>query len=691
MTAHAQSHNERKPNRLVSQTSPYLLQHAYNPVDWFPWGAEALQKAKDEDKPIIVSIGYSACHWCHVMERESFENETIAELMNGKFVCIKVDREERPDVDTIYMEAVQAMGERGGWPLNVFLTPDAKPFFGGTYFPPRDWGQLLINVADAYQNQRDQILDSAEQFTEHISLSESFKFRLEGGETTYSQDDLTALFTKLASKFDKAAGGTGKAPKFPMPGIYLFLLRYFHATQSADAHDQLKLTLDRMAFGGIYDQIGGGFARYSVDGEWFAPHFEKMLYDNGQLVSLYTEAYSCLKHDLYKDIVFQTVEFIEREMTSLEGGFYSALDADSEGIEGRFYVWTEEEWRQATANMQFSAGITADLFKEYYHVDPEGNWEHGYNILYRTMRDNEFALLNGLDPIAFEVAHDQFKEAMLRERGKRSRPGLDDKILCSWNGLMLRGLVDAYRVFADDNFLSLALMNARFLKEKMRNGNALWHSYKNGKATIAGYLEDYAFVIDAYIGLYQATFEESWLQEAKVLTGYVVENFYDADEELFYFTDATAEKLIARKKELFDNVIPSSNSAMAKNLYWLGILLDKPYYIELSDKMLSRVKKLITSDPQYLSNWAGLLSCRTKPTAEIAIIGPQADAFRQEIEQMYCPNKVLAGAAHDSDLPLLENREAIGGKTTIYVCYNKTCQLPVHSVKEAMAQALFEG
>ncbi|MDO1445242.1 thioredoxin domain-containing protein [Rhodocytophaga aerolata] len=679
------SHSQKAPNKLISESSPYLLQHAYNPVNWYPWGEEALQKAQAEDKPIIVSIGYSACHWCHVMERECFENEQIAQIMNQHFVCIKVDREERPDVDAIYMDAVQAMGVHGGWPLNAFLMPDMKPFYGGTYFPPKDWAQILLNIANAYPTHKAELAESAEQFAESIALSEIQKYRLGGKESSFTVEELRTMFGQVATKFDPIKGGTGKAPKFPMPSIYLFLLHYYHITQDAQALAHVKLTLDQMAFGGIYDQIGGGFARYSVDEHWFAPHFEKMLYDNGQLVSLYAEAYNATREILYKEAVYQTIGFVRRELTSPEGGFYSALDADSEGEEGKFYVWTAQDWQQALQEVDL-LGIPADVFTQYYHITTQGNWEHGNNILYREATEEAFAQAQGIDSQLFKKANQLLQAHLLSIREERIRPGLDDKILCSWNGLMLKGLVDAYKVFGEPSFLDMALQNANFLKTYMRSGNQLYHSYKNGKTTIAGYLEDYAFVMDAYIALYEATFDEDWLHEAKALAKYVVANFYDEKEKLFFFTDIHAEKLIARKKEIFDNVIPASNSAMAKNLHKLGLLLDIPTYTEIVDSMLAPVKKLILSDPQYMSNWASLAAFRAQSTAEIAIVGPEAEIFRKELEQYYYPNKVVAGTFVESWLPLLENRGVVGGKTTVYVCYNKTCKLPVYSVIDAIHQ-----
>ncbi|MDJ1498062.1 thioredoxin domain-containing protein [Cytophagaceae bacterium DM2B3-1] len=679
------THISHTPNRLAQETSPYLLQHAYNPVDWFPWGEEALQKARAEDKPIIVSIGYSACHWCHVMERECFEKAAIAEIMNTHYVCIKVDREERPDVDAIYMDALHAMGLQGGWPLNVFLTSEAKPFYGGTYFPPQHWVDILKQISVAYHQQRDKILESAESFTEHLGITESQKYRLQSNETQYTHSDLEQIYTKLSSQFDTERGGMRKERnKFPMPSIYLFLLRYWQITQNSTALKQLRLTLDRMASGGIYDQAGGGFARYSTDPEWFAPHFEKMLYDNGQLVSLYSEAFAATKDTLYKQVVYQTIEFLERELTSSEGGFYSALDADSEGEEGKFYVWTKKE-------ISTILGHDAEWICAYYGITEEGNWEHGNNILHSTQKPELFAEENELPVEEFLEVLAKSKTKLLEARQHRIRPGLDDKILCSWNGLMLKGLIDAYAVFGEKRFLDLALQNATFLKEKMQNGPQLWHNYKNSKATLPGYLEDYAFVIDAYTALYQITTDETWLSSAQQMLDYTIDNFYDEQEQLFFFTDATAEKLIVRKKELFDNVIPASNSAMAKNLYLLGVLLDRSNYHTIASRMLARVKNLILTDGQYLSNWACLFTYFVQPTAEIIVVGPQAPVFRKEIEQTYYPNKILISILAeqpDATTPLLESRQAINGQTTIYVCYNRSCQLPVFSTEEALQQLI---
>ncbi|MFB9864174.1 thioredoxin domain-containing protein [Rufibacter immobilis] len=672
---------EKKPNRLAQESSPYLLQHAYNPVDWYPWGPEALEKAKAEQKPILVSIGYAACHWCHVMEHESFENGQIAEVMNKDFVCIKVDREERPDVDQVYMDALHAMGLQGGWPLNVFLNSDAKPFYGGTYFPPQNWVQLLQSIAEAYSKSRAELDKSADQFVLHLNQSELAKYGLQIGNQDFSQEAFEQMFANLKASFDLKRGGTSGAPKFPMPSIWRFLLRYYQHSQNPAALEQVNLTLEEMAFGGIYDQMGGGFARYSVDDAWLVPHFEKMLYDNGQLLSLYAEAYQVTRNELYKQVVQETISFVERELTSPEGGFYSSLDADSEGVEGKFYVFTQSE-------VQEFLGEEAELASQYYQITPEGNWEHGLNILHRRQTDEAFAADQGLSLEELQERIQLWKDTLLKARSQRVRPGLDDKILTSWNALMLTGLVDAYKALGEPKILELACANAHFLLSKLKQGNQLYHNYKEGKATIDGFLEDYALLIQALLGLYQVTFEEHWLQKAKRLTEYTLNNFFDQEEELFYFTGSAGEQLIARKKEIFDNVVPASNSVMAMNLHFLGLFYDKERYTRLSQKMLSKVRDLVVKEPTHLANWASLFYLQLKPTAEIAIIGPEAHPFRGLLQQHFLPNALLVGSKEEntSDLPLLEDRIVQNGQTTLYVCYNKACQLPVQSVAEALEQ-----
>ncbi|WP_151085760.1 thioredoxin domain-containing protein [Hymenobacter baengnokdamensis] len=670
----------RPANRLAHETSPYLLQHAYNPVDWYPWGLAALARAQAEQKPIIVSIGYAACHWCHVMERESFENEQIARVMNAHFVCIKVDREERPDVDQVYMEAVQAMGIQGGWPLNVILTPEAKPFYGGTYFAPGSWAKLLENIAQAYAGAHRAELDSsAERFAQVLQTSELEKYAIgDAPARAVSEEEFKLLVYNLGLRFDSERGGTNRAPKFPMPGIWRFLLRTHHLSGSPNILTQVNLTLREMAWGGLYDQVGGGFARYSVDAQWLVPHFEKMLYDNGQLLSLYSEAFQVTRDPLYREVVFQTVNWVRRELTNPEGGFYSSLDADSEGEEGKFYVWTREE-------LQKLLGDEEPLAAAYYHCTGIGNWEHGRNILHRRQDDADFAQQHNLEPHVLAKLIHGWQKTLLAARAKRVRPGLDDKVLTGWNALMLSGLVAAYRAFGEAEFLALALRNAEFLQANLRQGPRLYRTWKNGRATINGFLEDYALVIEAYVSLYEATFAESWLHEAATLTQYVLDNFFDPAEQQFYYTDASAEPLIARKKELFDNVIPGSNSVMAHNLLRLGRHLENADYQALAAAMLSQVQALAAKEPQHLANWASLYAALLRPGAEVALTGPQAEAWRAELSRHFLPHDILAGSLTTSELPLLAGRSAVD-KTIAYVCRDRTCQLPVYSVAETLAQ-----
>ncbi len=668
-------------NRLARTSSPYLLQHAHNPVDWYPWDEEALTKAKAENKPILVSIGYSACHWCHVMERESFENEAIAQIMNEHFICIKVDREERPDVDQVYMEALHAMGLQGGWPLNVFLLPDQRPFYGGTYFPAQGWTNLLKQIARVFQQRYDDLANSADGFMQSIGASEVKRFGLAPAGTEHSKEKLHEAFQRMSQDFDQEKGGMDRAPKFPMPLVYSMLFKEYAVNSTQAALDHATLTLDQMALGGIYDQIGGGFTRYSTDLDWFVPHFEKMLYDNGQLVSLYSEGYQVAQKPLYQQIVYQTINWLGREMTNAQGGFYSALDADSEGEEGKFYLWQPEEMRAVL-------GADSELIIDYYHITNRGNWEPGKNIPFRDETDAAFAARHGID---LEEWEDQVLAAnlqLLKARENRVRPGLDDKVLAGWNGLMCTGLANAYATFGEVRFLEMAIRNMEFILREMRSENRLFRNYKDGKAGIDAYLEDYAAVIQALTTLYQVTFDESWLGHARQLTDYAITHFFDTEEDFFFFTDVSSEKLIARKKEIFDNVIPSSNSLMAENLYTLGLLLDNPDYTEKSLSMVSRIKKMMPKAPKDLANWAGLFSKLTHPTAEIAIVGEDITDAMLALNQHYIPNKVVVAKKpqETSDLALLQNRDMVNEKTTWYLCYNKACQLPVNSLEEVLKQ-----
>ncbi len=656
---------ERKSNRLINTASPYLLQHAYNPVDWFEWGAEALEKAKKEDKPILVSIGYSSCHWCHVMERECFEKEDIAAVMNEHFVCIKVDREERPDIDQVYMEAVQAMQQQGGWPLNVFLTPDQKPFYGGTYFPPANWISVLQQLSAAFQKRRKEIDESAEDLRKHLQTSDLQRFAQDPDLKKFNKSTLDSMFATLEKRFDKRWGGMDKAPKFVMPSIWMFLLRYFHLTGNAEALSMVVMTLEKMTKGGLYDQVGGGFSRYSVDAEWFAPHFEKMLYDNAQLLSLYSEAYVITKNDLFKEVVYDSVGWLNREMTHPEGGFYSALDADSEGVEGKFYTWTYDE-------LKVALGEDFDFASKYFQVTSEGNWEHGRNIL--------------LQPETFsdEVFIRRVREKLLRLRDIRVRPGLDDKILTAWNAMTIQGLIDAYRVFGDTQFLQIAAKSIEFVEARLIANGKIYRAFKNKHSETEGFLEDYAFVIQAYTSLYQVTFDETTLAKARRWCEYTIANFFDLHEGYFHFS--ASDKLIARKKEVFDNVIPSSNSVMARNLYHLGTLLDIDEWKTIASAMTAKLANLIESEPSYMSHWGLLLTELTVGFSEVVISGSEVHIMRKELHQHYNPFSLTLGTRSSSTLPLLQGREARDGKTLIYVCFNKTCKLPVDNVRKALSQ-----
>lgn len=664
------------PNRLINQSSPYLLQHANNPVDWFPWGEEALSKAMTENKLILVSIGYSACHWCHVMEHESFEDEEVAEIMNKYFVCIKIDREVRSDIDQIYMNAVQLMTGAGGWPLNCFCLPDQRPIYGGTYFRKNDWKNLLKNLAEFWKKKPDEAIEYAVRLTDGIQQSENVIKKV--GSVEYTIQDLLSIFEPWKRSFDLVDGGFNRAPKFPMPNNWQFMLRYAHLMKDDAAHTAVRVTLQKMAFGGIYDQIGGGFARYSVDGKWHVPHFEKMLYDNAQLVSLYSEAYQYTPDSLYKDVVYESLAFIERKLTSPEGGYYSALDADSEGVEGKFYTFTKSELIEIL-------GDDADWFCNYYQVTEAGNWEEEHtNILMRKFDDTVFASELGIDTSELKTKIDVLKSKVLLARSSRVRPGLDDKILAAWNGMMLKAYTDAYRVFGEEKFIEKALKNADFIFQKLFINNRLQRVYPFDNDDWKGaFLDDYAFIIEALIGLYEVTFEEVYLKKAKDLTDISIIEFYDPESGMFYYTSASGEQLIARKLELMDNVIPASNSVMANNLFKLGHFFDDQTYLDMSDQMLRNIHPNIKTYASAYSNWASLLMYKIFGLYEIAITGSASDGKRKEIEKYYIPNKILLGGTTGT-LPLLNDKWH--AETKVYVCRNKTCLLPVKEVIDAIKQ-----
>lgn len=663
------------PNQLIHETSPYLLQHANNPVDWYPWGDEALGKAKEENKLILVSVGYAACHWCHVMEHESFEDEGVAELMNKHFVCIKVDREERPDLDKIYMDAVQLMTKQGGWPLNAFALPDGRPVYGGTYFKKGDWMDVLNQLANLYTTDPKQVIGYAEHMVE--AMTSMIPVKKATNTDAFTKEELLELRDTWSERIDFEWGGRKtERNKFPVPANIRFMLRGGFLLKDELLLEAARVTLRRMAFGGIYDQLGGGFARYSVDKYWKVPHFEKMLYDNGQLVSLYAEAWQQDPQDLYKHVVYQSLEFVERELMSEEGGFYSSLDADSEGVEGKFYVWSHAEIKEILEE-------DAQLFSDYYNVLPQGNWEET-NVLFSLETEAEFARRWNLNPETFQQKMAEGRSKLWEVREKRIRPGLDDKILCSWNGLMLQGYLDAYRVFGEERFLQVALRNAAFLKEKFSEGAKLYRNYKNGRRSINAFLDDYSMLIEAYISLYQQTFEESWLEQAHLHMEYVQAHFYDTETGLFFYSSDEDRVLIHRKMETQDDVIPSSNASIAHSLYQLGLLYHKPEYLEQARKMFLAIREDLKTYPGWFAHWGQLALKDLFPHYEVAITGDKALAFRQAIEENYSPNRVFAGALSASELPILHQR--FTDQTTIYVCQGNTCQLPVHTVGEAVEQ-----
>ncbi len=662
-------------NHLANSTSPYLLQHANNPVNWYPWGAEALQKAKAENKLILVSIGYSACHWCHVMEHESFEDESVAAVMNEYFVCIKVDREERPDVDQIYMSAVQLMSGRGGWPLNCICLPDQRPIYGGTYFRKNDWTSLLFNLADFYKQKPGEAEDYAIRLTEGIQKYESIDFVAE--QAAYSKNDLALIVNNWKKYLDKIEGGMGTAPKFPMPNNWQFLMRYAHLIQDAELAQLVKLTLKKMAYGGIYDHIGGGFARYAVDGVWHVPHFEKMLYDNAQLIGLYAEAYTWNPDALYEQIVNEIIEFSTRELLSPDGGFYSALDADSEGVEGKFYTFTKAEIEEIL-------GDDADLFCIYYNVTDDGNWEEEEtNVFFRKEGDKLLAEKLGIVVEELQEKIKTSRQKVFDARSPRSRPGLDNKILASWNGLMLKGLCDAYRAFNKPAVLALALKNAGFIVDNLIKNGRVSRIYKKEENTGVAFLDDYANIVDAFISLYEVTFDEQWLHHATKLADNAIAHYYDEANGVFFYTADDEEQLIARKSEIMDGVTPASNSVMARNLKKLGLLFDNERYSEISAQLLRNIMPHLARYGSSYSNWAMLLLDEVFGINEVAITGDNFENFRMEMEKTYIPNKIMLGGTKGS-LPLLENR--FDNSTQIFVCKDKTCGLPASNPTDALEQ-----
>jgi uncharacterized protein YyaL (SSP411 family) len=670
-------------NHLVHETSPYLKQHAHNPVDWYPWGAEALERARQLDRPIFLSIGYSACHWCHVMEHESFEDPEIAKILNSHFVSIKVDREERPDLDQIYMTAVQMLTGQGGWPMSMFLTPDLKPIYGGTYFPPDDrygrpgFKRVLLALMEAWEKRRDELTSAAGQITEDLQKVG----HVGDAEAELGPALLQNMVTLVSRHFDRTYGGFGAAPKFPHAVDLRVLLRTHQRFQDDDALAMARLTLDRMAMGGIYDHLGSGFHRYSTDARWLVPHFEKMLYDNALLVVAYLEAYQATGDGFYRDVVEETLGYVLREMTSPEGPFFSSQDADSEGEEGKFFVWSAGEVEALLGHE------AADLFSDVYGITAEGNWE-GHNILHRTKTHEQHARLRRIPEPELRRALAVAKEKLFEVRSKRMWPGRDDKVLTSWNGLMISALAQASWPLDKPEYAEAAGKACRFVLEKMRTPDGrLLRTYRaNGNAKLNAYLEDYAFLIEGLISLYEATFAPRWIEAALDLAQVMIDQFWDADEGGFFYTGRDHEPLITRTKDFQDSSIPSGNGMAATALLKLAKLTGRANLQEKAETVLHLYQGLMATSPMAVGQMLVALDFLLGPVQEFAVVGdlaaPETGRVLKAIYQTFRPRKVVAAKAPEKDdavdqlIPLLAGKQGLGSVTT-YVCRNFTCEAPL--------------
>ncbi len=661
-------------NRLINETSPYLLQHAHNPVNWYPWGEEALLLAKKKDKPILVSIGYAACHWCHVMERESFEDEVTAAMMNEHFINIKIDREERPDLDHIYMDAVQAMTGSGGWPLNVFLTPETKPFYGGTYFPPERahnrpaWKEILQGLHKAYTEKREEINQQAEKLTRHLQTANTFG--QQDNTTGWIKDNETIeeMAANMLKQADTEWGGFGHAPKFPQTQTIRYLLRHFHFHGNEAAKKQALLSLDKMIDGGIYDQLGGGFARYSTDTEWLAPHFEKMLYDNALIVTAMCEAYAVTKSAKYARAIQETLSFVEQELMHPDGGFYSALDADSEGVEGKFYTWSLQEIEEVL-------GEDAKLFCAYYDITAEGNWE-GTNILRVKTQPAVFAASNGYTETNWLQKLAAAKTKLRQRRDQRKRPLLDDKHLLGWNALMSTAYGQAYAISGNVHYKAIAEKNIRFLEESFSKaeGGRWLHTCKEGKASIPAFLDDYAYLIQAYIQLQEITGKGSYLLKAKELLELVNRYFSEEKTGYYFYTMKGQSDIIVRKKEVYDGATPSGNAVMAANLQYLGRVFDKKDWLNRMHQVLAGLSGVIVKYPTSFGAWALVMQTELAGWKEIALVGPGAGTYLPQVLERYSPNKILqTEETKEGEFPLLAGKMPKDGKLRFYICQNFSC------------------
>ncbi|SIQ24516.1 thioredoxin domain-containing protein [Maribacter ulvicola] len=672
---------QKHTNNLIKESSPYLLQHAHNPVNWEAWNDDALLKAKEKNKLILISIGYAACHWCHVMEHECFEDEEVAKTMNAHFINIKVDREERPDIDHIYMDALQMMTGSGGWPLNILALPDGRPFWGATFVKKQEWIQVLNQLQQLYIEDPKKIIGYAENMA--TGLKEINTITSGENQDLIQDSEIEVMVAEWSKYFDTFLGGYKRAPKFMMPTNLNFLQYFSHAKQDNTINEYVNTTLTRMAWGGIFDHIGGGFSRYSVDTKWHVPHFEKMLYDNGLLISLYAKAYAATKNDLYKSVVEKSITFLEEELLDKSNGLYSSLDADSltpdhKLEEGAFYVWQED---QLKAILQTNYPIFAD----YFNINSYGLWEEGNYVLIRDGEALDIAMKHSITKIELQDIISKCLSLLKAERAKRNKPRLDDKILTSWNGLALKGLTDAYRYLEEDKYLTLAIKNADFILNQMTaEDGGLYRNFKNGKSTIHGFLEDYAAIIDGLISLYEVSFNEKWLNHSFQLTEYVIKNFSDGETGLFFFTSNKEDKLIRKTLEVADNVIPSSNSMMAHNLHKLSKYFPEDNFEGRLDQMMKTMKPLITENPQNHANWLQLTQLMSENFFEVVVIGENFELICKTLMKNYLPNAIFAASnAKNSNLPLLMNRYVMN-KTLIYVCNHGSCQMPVEETSKAL-------
>ncbi|TBW27373.1 thioredoxin domain-containing protein [Gramella sp. KN1008] len=663
-------------NRLSKASNPYLKGHADNPVDWYEWGEEALRRAREENKPIVVSVGYSACHWCHVMEEESFMDTAVAAVMNKNFISIKVDREERPDIDKIYMDAAQLLNGSGGWPLNVIALPDGRPFFAGTYFPKDQWIKLLKQVAQTYNEDKEELVRTADALAKGIREGNSLDSLQSDSSELSSKENYLNLIQPWKEEFDTYRGGYKSEQKFPLPVSWDALLQYYYLTGDQEVLEFVEATLGNMGEGGIYDHLGGGFARYTTDSKWLVPHFEKMLYDNAQLISLYARAYKLTGKKEYASIIRESLDFVERELSNGEGGYYSSINADSDGEEGEYYVWTTQEINDVLSSKE------ADLILDYYNIESYGNWENGKNILYRNYDLKEYADERALDLSELNNILSRAKQKLFTYRNNRKRPSTDNKIITSWNALMIQAYIDAFTALKDERYLKRAENTAGFLISNLGDPeHGLKRSYMDGEKGKAAFLDDYSYLGNALINLYQINFDKKWLTTAKNITDYAITHFEDDSSGMFFYTSDNADQLITRQFEIDDNVLPSSNSVMALNLFLLGELTMDKKYSERSERMLTKVLNRVKKQPSHYANWTKLWGYKAYGIYEVAILGEKAIEKNILLQSEYFPTALFMGGTAEN-LPLLEGK-LVPGSTLIYVCQNKTCKYPVEEVLEA--------